>query len=133
MEHTRVGRGPVADLAHRTNALQSLQAHQARLRSFVLDLTSPATGVVRAIAGGVTALLTIAVLAYLIALEGPRVVEGASSLLDPDRSDRIRAVGAGCARSITGYLSGNLAISVICGLHVWARVMARRTPGWSDR
>lgn len=128
IEQTRLGQGPVADLLQRTNAGPTLQAHQAQVRSFVLGLSTPATGVVRAVAGGVTALLTILVLAYLMALEGPRSVAGGLRLIDPHRADRIRAVGAECARSVTGYLCGNLAISVICGLLTYAAMVALAVP-----
>jgi predicted PurR-regulated permease PerM len=44
------------------------------------------------------------------------VVESTLNLFDPERRERIRAVGTDCAKSITGYLSGNLLISVICGV-----------------
>ena len=59
--------------------------------------------------------MTIFVLAYLMVLEGPKVVDGGLNLFPEDREQRIRAVGADCARTITGYISGNLLISAICG------------------
>jgi predicted PurR-regulated permease PerM len=55
------------------------------------------------------------VLAFLMVLEGPKVVETSLNLFEPRTADRIRRVGADCAKSITGYISGNLLISVICG------------------
>jgi predicted PurR-regulated permease PerM len=36
-------------------------------------------------------------------------------VFDPATGARIRRVAADCARSVTGYISGNLLISVICG------------------
>ena len=38
-----------------------------------------------------------------------------SGVFAPATGERIRRVGADCARSVTGYISGNLLISVICG------------------
>jgi predicted PurR-regulated permease PerM len=70
------------------------------------------TGVVAGVAGTVT----VFVLAYVMVLEGPKIVGGVLNLLGPDHRERVRRVGADCARSITGYLSGNLLISLICGL-----------------
>jgi len=72
--------------------------------------------------------VTIFVLAYLMVLEGPKVVEGSLNLLDPDDRARVRAVAADCAKSITGYLSGNLLISVICGVLTYVTLLATGVP-----
>jgi predicted PurR-regulated permease PerM len=58
---------------------------------------------------------TVLVLAYLMVLQGPKIVAGTLALFPPARGERIRRVGADCAQSVTGYISGNLLISVICG------------------
>jgi predicted PurR-regulated permease PerM len=42
-------------------------------------------------------------------------VNGAIQVFTPATGERIRRVGADCARSVTGYTSGNLLISMICG------------------
>jgi predicted PurR-regulated permease PerM len=59
--------------------------------------------------------VTIAVLAYLMVLQAPRIVDGTLEAVGKRHTPRIRRVGRECARTITGYLSGNLLISVICG------------------
>ena len=43
------------------------------------------------------------------------MLNGSLALFPDDRARHIRAVGTDCARTITGYISGNLLISVICG------------------
>jgi len=57
---------------------------------------------------------TVLVLAYLMVLEGPRIVDGFINLFPSTRGERIRRVAGDCAKSVTGYLSGNLLISIIC-------------------
>ena len=79
-------------------------------------LTTPAAGVLRGVATGIAGAVTIFVLSYLMVLEGPKLVEGTLNLLSPQHRERARRVGTDCAKSITGYISGNLLISVICGL-----------------
>jgi predicted PurR-regulated permease PerM len=115
VEDARNGRGPIGGLLDRTNALQYVQQHQAQIRSFATGLTTPAAGVLRGIATGVAGTLTIFVLAYLMVLEAPKIVDGTMTLLPEDRRSRVRRVASDCARSVTGYISGNLLISVICG------------------
>lgn len=116
VDDARNGRGPVGDLLDRTNALAYVQQHQDQINRLARGLTTPAAGVLRGVATGVAGVLTIFVLAYLMVLEGPKAVDATTNLLAPSTAERVRAVGRDCARSITGYLSGNLLISVICGV-----------------
>jgi predicted PurR-regulated permease PerM len=111
----RAGQGPIGRLLERTNVLGWVQNNQGRIDSFVSGLTAPAAGILRGLATGITATVTILVLAYLLVLEGPKVVDGTINVFDPATGRRIRRVAADCPRSVTGYISGNLLISVICG------------------
>ena len=112
----RAGRGPVGELLTRTNALQWVQDNQDRIREFGTGLGAPALSVVRGAGTAVIAAVTIFVLSYLGVLEGPKLVDNTLALLAPIRAERIRRVGRDCAVTITGYISGNLLISVICGV-----------------
>src|SRR5512144_953078 len=116
----RAGRGPIGDLLARTNALEYVQNNQNRIREFATGLSTPALGFIRGAATGVAGAVTIFVLAYLMVLQGPKVVDGALNLFDRGQAERIRRVGGDCAKTITGYISGNLLISVICGLLTYA-------------
>jgi predicted PurR-regulated permease PerM len=120
IDDARNGRGPIGDLLERTNALQWVQDNQDRISNFASGLTTPAKGVLGGIATGVTGTVTVIVLAYLMVLEGPKIVEGFTNLFAPATGKRIRRVGNDCARSVTGYLSGNLLISFICAVLTYA-------------
>jgi predicted PurR-regulated permease PerM len=111
----RHGRGPIGGLLDRTHALTWVQTHQSTIQKFATGLTTPAVGILSGVATTVTGIVTVFVLAYLMALEGPKVVDGFVALFRPETGERIRRVGADCAKSVTGYISGNLLISVICG------------------
>jgi len=116
IDDARAGRGAVGGFLDRTHALTYVQDHQDKIKAFASGLTTPATRVLRGVATGVAGVVTIFVLAYLMVLEGPKVVDGSLNLLHAENRPRVRAVAADCAKSITGYLSGNLLISVICGI-----------------
>src|SRR5215218_9373345 len=109
----RAGRGPVGDLLERTNALQLVQDNEARISEFATGLGSPALNLLRGIGTGIVAAVTIFVLSYLAILEGPKVVDGTLALFPPQRAERIRRVTRDCAKTVTGYISGNLLISAI--------------------
>jgi predicted PurR-regulated permease PerM len=124
----RNGKGPIGDLLVRTNALQWVQSHQATIQNFAKGLTTPAVGVLGTIATTVTGIVTIFVLAYLMVLEGPKIVDGFINLFRPSTGQRIRRVGADCAKSVTGYISGNLLISVICGAVTYVALLVMGVP-----
>src|SRR4051794_10449250 len=116
----RAGRGPVGDLLERTNALQYVQNNQERISAFATSLGTPALNLLRGLGTGIVAAVTIFVLAYLAVLEGPKVVEGTLAMFAPQRAERIRRVTRDCAKTVTGYISGNLLISAICGILTYA-------------
>jgi predicted PurR-regulated permease PerM len=121
IDESRAGRGVIGRLLNRTNALHYLQENQDRIRAFLTGLTAPAARVLQTVATGVAGVITIFILALLMVLEGPKLVDGALNLVsDPQRRQRIHQVAADCAKSITGYISGNLLISVICGGLIYA-------------
>jgi predicted PurR-regulated permease PerM len=115
VQQARTGRGPVGRLVLRYNLDEYLQRNQARLRESANRLTTPALGVLRSIFSTVVALVTIFVLTFLMVLQGPRLLAGWVAVLPEGRQERVRRVAADCAKAVTGYMTGNLVISVIAG------------------
>lgn len=128
IEDAKAGRGPVGDLLERTHVLSYVQQHQEQIRSYATGLGTPALAFVRSALTTVAGAVTIFVLAYLMVLEGPQVVNGVLGLVDEPRAARIRRVGAECARTVTGYLTGNLLISVICGVLTYVMLLIAGVP-----
>jgi predicted PurR-regulated permease PerM len=122
------GRGPIGDLLQRTHVLQWVQNNQDKIKSFASGLTAPAASIVSGVASGLIGLVTVIVLAYLIVLEGPILVDGTAALFAPATGERMRRVGTDCAKSVTGYISGNLLISVICGALTWIVLLVLGVP-----
>ena len=116
----RAGRGPIGDLLERTNALQFVQDNQERIGAFASALGTPALNLLRSVGTGLVGAVTIFVLSFLAVLEGPKLVEGTLALFPPQRAERIRRVTRDCAKTVTGYISGNLLISAICGVLTYA-------------
>jgi len=112
----RGGRGPVGTLLERTNALEFARDNEERIRQFATGLGTPALNLLRSAVTGIVATISIFVLSYLAVLQGPKVVDGILALFPPHRAQRIHRVGRECTKTITGYISGNLLISVICGV-----------------
>ncbi len=116
VDDLRAGRGPVGSLVERTGALSYVQSNEASIRGYLTGLGTSAASALSGVATGLAGIAAVLVLSFLMVLEGPKVVSGFTGLFAPDTGERIRRVGADCAKSVTGYLSGNLLISLICGV-----------------
>lgn len=112
----REGRGAVGRLVQRYNVDGYIQENQERFQEAIRNAGAPALGVARSVANTIFAVMTILVLTFLMVLEGPKLTRGALNLLSPDRRERVRFVAADCAKAVTGYMAGNLGISVIAGV-----------------
>ncbi|MFI7209890.1 AI-2E family transporter [Micromonospora maritima] len=116
LREAQAGRGPVGELLERFHLRRYAEAHADQLRHYGGELGRSTIGLVRGTVQGVAGALTVVVLAYLMIVQGPRITAGTLALAGGDRAERLRRVGRESARTITGYLSGNLLISLICGL-----------------
>jgi predicted PurR-regulated permease PerM len=115
VEDARAGRGPVGGLVQRYNLDQYLERNQGRLQESTNRITAPALGVLRSIFSTVVALVTIFVLTFLMVLQGPKLLASWTATLPERQQERVRRVAADCAKAVTGYMTGNLVISVIAG------------------
>jgi predicted PurR-regulated permease PerM len=115
VSEAREGRGPAGDLVKRYNLDERLRDAQDSIESSLSNAGGGALKVAGRVLGGVVSLLTIIVLALMMILYGPDMLKGAVSILDPPRRERVSLVASDCARALTGYVMGNLLISLIAG------------------
>jgi len=124
----REGRGPVGDLVKRFNLDERIKTAQDDLQKSLSNAGGGAIKVAGRVLGGVASVLTILVLTLMMVLYGPELLNGALSILDEQHQLRVRAVASDCARAITGYVMGNLLISVIAGALTGIALLAFRVP-----
>ena len=79
-------------------------------------ISGTALAVTKSVVGAVVAVVTIAFLTLFMLLEGPAWVERGYGLLPDESQPRWRAVGHDIYRTIGGYVTGNLTISLIAGV-----------------
>ena len=115
LRETRAGRGPFARVLDRVGLLEYARSHADQIQRYGGDLGQPAVGLVRGVLETLAGVVTVVVLAYLMVLEAPRIIRGTLGLVGDGPADRLRRIGRETSRTITGYLSGNLLISVLCG------------------
>jgi predicted PurR-regulated permease PerM len=84
--------------------------------SRLLGISGTALAVTKGVVTAVVATLTIAFLTLFMLLEGPAWVERVYSLLPEEKQPRWRKIGHDIYRTIGGYVTGNLTISLIAGV-----------------
>src|SRR3954452_1016844 len=116
VEDAKAGRGNIGRLVKHYKIDDYVARNQEKLRKFGQNAGKPALKIAQSVVSGLAALVTIMVLTFLMLLEGPRMLESGVGMLSPPRAERLKRVGADAARAVTGYVAGNLLISVIAGL-----------------
>jgi predicted PurR-regulated permease PerM len=116
LRETKAGQGPVGEALERLRLREYASRHSDQIQRYGAQLREPAVGLLRGVLTTVAGLVTVIVLAYLMVLEAPKIIRSTLALVGDPAADRLRRIGRESSRAITGYLSGNLLISLICGV-----------------
>lgn len=115
------GKGQMGRIVKRYKLDTWLEKNQDELRRRAREFLEPKRIFGIAVAGvgtvftALAGVLTVLVMTFLMLLQGQELLVAATRLLDDDQRRRLLAVANGSARAITGYVNGNLLISVFCG------------------
>ena len=111
------GRGPLGWLQDEYQIVDRVrEAIDRQGVAGVLGLSGGFLEVVRSIVTAVVGVITIIFLTYFMLLEGPRTVDGVLKLVPENARPRYERVGRDIYRSISGYVTGNLLISLLAGV-----------------
>ena len=119
VDDARTGHGPIGDIVRRYNLEDYVQRNQERLSQSITKLGTPALDLARSLFAGIFAAVTILVLVFLMLLEAESVTGTVVGLLPAHRRERVRRVATDAAAAVSGYVFGNLVISVIAGVAAW--------------
>lgn len=112
----KAGRGPVGDIVQRYDLDERLEKNQDRFKEALNELGRNSVDILRRVGNTLAAVLTILVLSFLMILQGPEILRSTQNALSATTRERVRRVAGDCARAVTGYMAGNLLISVIAGV-----------------
>ncbi|MBV8693460.1 MAG: AI-2E family transporter [Actinobacteria bacterium] len=112
----KAGRGWVGHLVKKYKIDDYVEKNQKKLKSTLSDVGKRGLKTAGTVARGLIALVTILVLTILMLMQGPSMLQSGLGALSPPTRERVRRVGGDCARALTGYMFGNLLISVIAGV-----------------
>lgn len=115
VQDAKAGRGPLGGVVRRYDLDRRLEERQGDVKRNLNELGTQTVGILARVGNAVAATLTIIVLTILMLLSGPRMLQGGLNILSPPRREHVRHVAADCAKAVTGYVAGNLLISVVAG------------------
>jgi predicted PurR-regulated permease PerM len=111
------GRGPLGELVERYEIDERVRdAVQGGDASSVLGLSDTALAITQGVITFIVAVVTIAFMTFFMLLEGPRWMERFYGLLPEGSQETWRGIGRDIYRTVGGYVTGNLLISVIAGV-----------------
>jgi predicted PurR-regulated permease PerM len=110
------GRGKLGFLQEEYQIVDKIkEAVQEGGAARVLGLTGTAISITKSVLAIVVGTITIVFLTFFMLLEGPMWMERFYGLLPEQSRDRWRGVGREIYRTVGGYVTGNLLISLIAG------------------
>jgi predicted PurR-regulated permease PerM len=117
VEDVTEGRGRLGDLAERYDVVERVRdAVEGGGAAGVLGISGTALAITERVITAIVAAVTIVFLTFFMLLEGPRWLERFFALL-PERSQpRAKRVGTQIYRTVGGYVTGNLLISIVAGV-----------------
>jgi predicted PurR-regulated permease PerM len=119
------GRGPFGWLQDEYQIVDRIRAAiEKQGVGGVLGLSEPVLDIVRSIVTAVAGVITVIFLTFFMLLEGPRTIGGLLALLPESVRPRYERVGRNIYRTISGYVTGNLLISLVAGVLATAVLFA---------
>jgi predicted PurR-regulated permease PerM len=111
------GRGPFGWLQDDYQIVDRIRAAiEKQGAGGVLGLGEPVLDIVRSVVTAVVGAITVIFLTFFMLLEGPRTIKGALALIPESSRPRYERVGRDIYRAISGYVTGNLPISLVAGV-----------------
>ena len=109
-------------------ALTQLQDVPAQLGQWAESFLLSTGGFLIGAAGFLAALITILVVSFFLLLEAERFVNLGLQLFPERQRPRMRRVFRQAAEAISGYVTGNLTISLICGVAIYVVLIVLGMP-----
>ena len=119
------GRGPLGFLQRDYHIVDRIRtAIEDNGVGGVLGVTEPAIAIAQSLFSVIIGSVAIAFLTYFMLLDGPRMVERFYAFLPESARPRWQRVGHEIYRTVGGYVTGNILISVIAGVAAMVALFA---------
>ncbi len=134
VQDARDGRGSIGRFIKERKLDEWVEKNTPKLRERVSSFFEPskafgsAVGALGSVFSGVAAFLTVVVMTILMLMQGQPLLASSIRLFSPQTQDRLRRLGRESAHAATGYVAGNLLISLIAGVSTFVFLTIVRVP-----
>lgn len=115
VEQAVQGRGPIGDVVQRLGLQNLARDNQQALRKWADKLNRQTFQYARAAVTGAFAFVTIMVLAFFFLSQSKAIAAAATNLIPYNHRQSVRQVARDASSAISGYMLGNLLVSVVAG------------------
>ncbi|MGH9123194.1 MAG: AI-2E family transporter [Acidimicrobiales bacterium] len=116
LARVQAGKGRIGKIVARYHLQNDAAKYAPKVQSYLSHLGGPALSAAKTVLTGLGSLVVLLIMTFLILLEGPSAVRALLRLMPPRHGRRVRHIMDDIARSVTGYVLGNFATSVIAGV-----------------
>ena len=115
VEDAQKGRGTIGHLVEKYDLQDKVEENRDAIEKQARQAGTKGVTVLGSVFSGLVAAITVMVLTVLLLLNGPDLSRGVLSLLPERRRARVRRVALDASMAVSGYMFGNLVISIIAG------------------
>jgi predicted PurR-regulated permease PerM len=134
VQDAKDGRGSIGRFIKERKLDEWVDKNTPKLRDRVSSFFEPskafgsAVGALGSVFSGVAAFLTVIVMTILLLMQGQPLMTTAIKIFRPETQTRLRRLGRESAKATTGYVAGNLLISLIAGVATFVFLSIARVP-----
>jgi predicted PurR-regulated permease PerM len=128
VDQVQKGHGWLAHTLKRFHLLSWVQKNAPKLKTVANNLAKPALNAGEAVASTLLAVTTIAFLTLFMLLEAPRLRVGLLGTMRPSLRSEVESIAHRVSRSVTSYVLGTVALSVLFGVVVVVTLLILGVP-----
>jgi predicted PurR-regulated permease PerM len=122
------GKGPVGNIVHQLNIESYVQDNEAKLARAADRLSDSSFEAARTVATVAVAFITITLLTFLFLSQSAAIGRAAQNLIPYRRRASAQRIASDAAAAVSGYVIGNLIISLIAGIMAFGCLVALGVP-----
>lgn len=124
IDDAQAGKGRIGELITKYDLEKKFNDNRKAIDDQLNSAGSKGVSVVGSVFSGLVAAITVMVLTILLLLGGPELSHSFLGIIPESRRERVRRVSSDASRAVSGYMFGNLVISILAGIaaYVFLRI-----------
>jgi predicted PurR-regulated permease PerM len=122
------GAGPFGNLVNRLGLQSFVRDHQDDLDRWIADLQGSSLEIARRVVGVIISIVTVLVLTFLFLTQAGNMGRAALDVIPARRQPMVARMVKDCGSAVSGYMLGNLLISLVAGVAAFVCLLVLGVP-----